>query len=264
MFDVNFISAMSSSFWIIPREGTEALLVVIMLISALNKSGREEKVGVIYKNCIAALVAGLLLAFGCIYLSSIFTGQAREISEGVASLLAMSMLLYVNFETFSKRENLHQLSLFGLGALAFVSVFRELAETILFYYGLFQGNASQQFGTLSGLMLGIVLFSLLLLLYKYSSDRYRKVNRVIFSLTPWFIFILAVMCVGNAVNAFQEANLLGFTPTKWMFNNSILKTQSSVEYLLSISMFLVSTGFLFLKQFGKSVKDFTLYLAKSH
>ena len=234
-----------------------------MLVSALNESGRENKVGIIYKNCIAALVAGLFLAIGCIYLKTIFTGQAREVSEGVASLIAMSMLLYVNFETFSKPEQLHKLSLFGLGSLAFVSVFRELAETILFYYGLFQGNASQQFGTLSGLMLGVVLLSVLLLLYKHSSDKYKKVNRVIFSLTPWFIFILAVMCVGNAVNAFQEANLLGFTPTKWMFNNDILKSPSSVEYLISIGMFFISTGFLFLKQFSKSTKDLVLYVASS-
>ena len=104
MFDNSFFSALSSSFWIIPREGTEALLVVIMLISALKKSDREDKVGFVYKNCVGALFAGLLMALGCVYLSSVFTGQAREVSEAVASLLAMAMLLYVNFETFSKQE----------------------------------------------------------------------------------------------------------------------------------------------------------------
>ena len=263
MFDNSFFSALSSSFWIIPREGTEALLVVIMLVSALKKSDREDKVGVVYKNCVGALFAGLSMALGCVYLSSVFTGQAREVSEAVASLLAMAILLYVNFETFSKQENLHQLSLFGIGLLAFISVFRELAETILFYYSLFQGSMSQQFGTLSGLMLGIVLFAILLIVYKYSTDKYRQINRVIFSLTPWFIFLLAVMCIGNAVNAFQEANWLGYTPTKYMFDNSILKTQSSVEYLLCITIFLVSTGLLFLKQFSKTIKDFLIYIFKS-
>mgnify|MGYP000458761663 CR=1 FL=1 len=141
IFNSNFYIALSSSFWIIPREGTEALLVVIMLCTALKASGRGEKISIIYANCVAALLVGLALAVGCVWLHSFFTGQSRELSEAFASLIAMAMLLYVNFETFRKNHLLHEMSIAALGFMAFISVFRELAETILFYYALFQGGA---------------------------------------------------------------------------------------------------------------------------
>ncbi|WP_440682346.1 FTR1 family iron permease [Cysteiniphilum halobium] len=253
MLTTNFYIALSSSFWIIPREGTEALLVIIMLCSALKESGRADKLKVIYVNCIAALGVGLLLAIGCVWLDTFFTGQMRELSEAFASLIAMSMLLYVNFETFNKRHLLHQISISGLGFLAFISVFRELAETILFYYALFQGGASQQLGTLTGLLAGIVLFGLLLWLYKSSTDQWKIFNRLIFNLTPVFIFILSLMCIGNAINSFQEAGWIKFTPVDWFFNSDFFHIQASEQYVLSVLFFLISTGLLFLKQFYNSL-----------
>ena len=262
LLDSNFFAALSASFWIIPREGTEALLVIIMLCSALKQSGRSDKVGIIYKNCIAALLAGLLLAAGCVWLHTFFTGQSRELSEAFASLIAMGMLLYVNFETFTKNHLLHTMSLAALGFMAFISVFRELAETILFYYALFQGGMDQQLGTLTGLFAGIILLALLLMVYKSATDRWKRLNRIIFNLTPVFIFILAVMCIGNAVNAFQEANWLTFTPVSWMFNSTLFHVQASEQYVLSIAMFLAATGLLFLKQFYKSVMLMVAYFAK--
>ena len=233
----NFYAALSSSFWIIPREGTEALLVIIMLVSALKASGREKHISVIYKNCIGAVVCGLFMAIGCVWLHTFFTGQVRELSEAFASLLALGMLL----------------SIASLGFMAFISVFRELSEVILFYYGLFQGGLSQQLGTFVGLLVGCLLLGFLLYTYKISTERWKRINKVIFNLTPVFIFMLAIMCIGNAVNAFQEARWLGFTPVENMFNSQMLHIQASKEYLLSVGIFLASTGPLFLKQFTRGL-----------
>ena len=249
----NFLAAMSSSFWIIPREGSEALIVVIMLLAALRQSGRIDQSSIIYKCSLAAIACGLLLAAGCVFLHNYFTGQSRELSEAFTSLIAMGMLLFVNFDTFSKNDSLYQMRMTTLGFIAFISVFRELAETILFYYGLFQGPIQQQLGTLFGLVLGILLLGLILWAYKTSSSKWRKLNKIIFSLTPWFIFILAIMCIGNTINALQEASWLGFVNEPWMFNINWLHVQSSEQYLLSISIFFASTGFLFIKQFCKSL-----------
>jgi len=253
MLTNNFYIALSSSFWIIPREGTEALLVIIMLCSALKASNRADKIKVIYVNCVIALVIGLLLAISCVWLHTIFTGQMRELSEAFASLIAMSLLLYVNFETFNKRHLMHQMSIATLGFLAFISVFRELAEIILFYYALLSGSASQQVGTLVGLCLGIILFTFILWLYKSSTDQWKIVNRIIFNLTPLFIFMLALMCIGNAINSFQEAGWLIFTPIHWLFNSNFLHIQASEQYVLGLLFFLISTGLLFLKQFYNSL-----------
>ncbi|WP_158006966.1 FTR1 family iron permease [Piscirickettsia litoralis] len=262
IFNGNFYAAFSSSFWIIPREGTEALLVIIMLCSAFMQSGREDKLPVVYKNCIAALIAGLVLAAGCIWFHSLFTGQGRELSEAFASLIAMAMLLYVNFETFKPNNALHQMSVAALGFMAFISVFRELAETILFYYSLFQGDTAQQAGTFAGLIAGVVLLAAIFWLHKTSSTRWKIVNRFIFNITPLLIFILAVMCIGNAVNAFQESRLLGFTPVNWMFNSNLIHAQASEEYGIALIIFLASTGLLFIKQFYSSLSLLLSYLAK--
>lgn len=242
----------SSSFWIIPREGTEALLVIIMLCTALKQSGRSEHLSVIYKSCGLAILAGSLLAVGCIELQSIFTGKYRELSEAISSVIALSMLLYVNFSIFSGFNKLESKTLFGLSFMAFISVFRELAEVVLFYIALFQGNYEQKLGTLSGLVAGSILLFLLILSYNISTDKWKKFNRLIFDLTPFFMFILSLMCIGNAINSFQEAGVLGFTPVKWMINSNLFHIQASKEYLISLIAFIACCGPLFAKQFINS------------
>ena len=66
------------------------------------------------------------------------------------------------------------------------------------------------------------------------------------------IFLLCVMCIGNAVNALQESGYLGFTPVDFMFNNNLLHAQASQEYATALIMFLCSTSLLFIKQFYKN------------
>ena len=67
------------------------------------------------------------------------------------------------------------------------------------------------------------------------------------------------MCIGNAINAFQEARWLSFTPIKWMLNNNFFHVQASEQYMLSVLVFLAATGLIFLKQFYKSLHLSVLY-----
>ena len=254
MFDSNFYFAFTSSFWIIPREGTEALLIVLALCSALKQTGRGEQIKSIFRACYLAILVGALIAIGCIELKHIFTGQGRELVEAFASLIAMSMILYVNFNVFQFTQNMNKMSIAALSFMAFISVLRELSEVILFYIALFDGGASQQLGTLMGIFAGIAILILLLITYRIATDRWKKINKIIFNVTPFLLFLLAIMCIGNAINSFQEARWLGFTPINWMPNSNLLHIQASSEYILSIGIFLASTGLLFLKQFSKCIK----------
>jgi high-affinity iron transporter len=253
MLNSEFIAPLSSSFWIIPREGSEALLVITMICSALKESKRESEIPFVYKNCIAALGLGLILAIFCVFLHASVLGQAREMTEGLASVFALMMLLYVNFSAFQGLKSLTNLSLFSIGFLSFISVFRELVETILFYFSLFSGNKVQQLGTLAGLLLGIVLLLLLVYAYLRATTHWKLLNRFMFNITPFFIFLLSIMCLGNAINAFQEAGILSFNNISWMFNNDYFHIQSSEEYLITIITFLSCTGIFFIKQFYKSI-----------
>lgn len=249
----DFLSALSSSFWIIPREGSEALIVITMICSALKELGRGQEISFVYKNCLAALIIGIILAIVCVAFHASILGQARELSEAIASLIALSMLLYVNFTAFQGLISLANLSMFSIGFLSFISVFREIIETILFYFALFTGTTMQQWGTLAGLVLGLSLLFLLAYIYLTATTHWKTLNRFMFNVTPFFIFLLALMCIGNAINAFQEAGVLGFHNVSWMFNNDYLHIQSSEEYLIAIVTFLMSTGLLFIKQFNKAL-----------
>ena len=66
------------------------------------------------------------------------------------------------------------------------------------------------------------------------------------------MFILSLMCIGNAINSFQEAGVLGFTPVNWMINSNLFHIQASKEYLISLTAFIACCGPLFAKQFINS------------
>ena len=249
----DFLMALSSSFWIIPREGAEALIVITMICSALREVDRAKEIPCVYKNCIAALVIGIALAIVSVFFHNAVLGRAREMSEAIASLIALAMLVYINFTAFQGLKSLANLSLFSIGFLSFISVFREIIETILFYFALFSGSSMQQLGTFAGLILGIVLLSLIVYVYFVASAQWKILSRFLFNVTPFFMFLLALMCIGNAINALQEAGVLGFHNVKWMFNNNYLYIQSSQEYLIAVSVFLMTTGLLFLKQFYRAI-----------
>lgn len=249
----DFLAAFSSSFWIIPREGSEALIVITMICSALREVDRTREISYVYKNCLAALTIGIVLAIVCTFFHNAVLGRAREMSEAIASLIALAMLLYVNFTAFQGLKSLANLSLFSIGFLSFISVFREIIETILFYFALFSGSSMQQLGTSAGLVLGIILLALIIYVYFTATAQWKILNRFMFNVTPFFIFLLALMCIGNAINAFQEAGVLGFHNINWMFNSDYFHIQSSQEYLIAIVTFLMSTGLLFIKQFYRAI-----------
>ena len=140
------------SFLILFREGIEAMLVVAALVAYLRRSGYSDKVKVIWWGCGLALVASVAAAW---LLNSVIqaSGANREMLEGVTMLIAASVLIYVSYWLTAKKDAdrwqafvkekmdkaMGEGSLFALGLVAFLAVFREGAETILFYQALVVG-----------------------------------------------------------------------------------------------------------------------------
>lgn len=139
-------SILLASFIIIFREGLEAILVIAAISAYLVRSGNLPMVKVVYMSSLFAIFASVLAA---IALHSIFdiSGANQEMIEGVAMLLATVVLFFVSNWMFSKAEAkawknyvegkvqtaVSSGSRFALGFAAFLAVFREGAETILFY-----------------------------------------------------------------------------------------------------------------------------------
>lgn len=217
-------AAYTSAFIILLREGLEAILVVAALAAFLIKTGRRDGLPYLHAGWGSALVLGFVTWVIAAYFVD-FSGADREITEGVAALVAMLVLFYVGFWMHSKtnarqwqrfidgsvQKALSTGTLWGLAGLSFIAVYREVFETILFYQALWvQADGAAQGMLVSGFGSGVVVLAVLAwLILRYST---RLPLRQFFSATSVFMFVLAVVFAGKGIAALQEAGKLPIDP----------------------------------------------------
>ena len=216
----------SASLITLLREGLEALLVVLALITVLMKTQRQDAIRYVHLGWVSALIAGGLTWWVAENLINI-SGASRELMEGGAALLAAGILFYVGYWMHSKtlasqwqqyiqhnvERHLSTGTLWGLTGLAFISVYREVFETILFYQSLLTqavGDGSQVSYMWYGLVSAVVALTLVAwLMLKYSLKL--PIGRF-FALSAYFMLILAFVLAGKGVSALQEAAVIGISP----------------------------------------------------
>ena len=215
--DTGALATFVASFTILVREGLEALLLVVAIVAFLRKSGRQELMSYVHGGWISALVAGGLTWVAARYLIDI-SGASRELTEGYASLFAAFVLLTVGLWMHQKSVAGHwqrylQNNLTGilggrsawlLAGLAFIMVYREVFETILFYAALSsEGNAS---ATLAGLVAGAAVLAAAAVALLHFSARLPIAK--FFSVSSILVAVLAVVLAGKGAEALQEAGVL--------------------------------------------------------
>ncbi len=174
---------------ILLREGVEALLIVIAMVAFLRKADRPEVLRYVHVGWISALGAGALTWVVATYVVSI-SGASREVIEGLSSLFAAFVLLSVGlwmhqkgqagqWQEFLKQQlssAMQKRSAWALFALAFVAVYREVFETVLFYSALAaDGNGSALLG---GFVTGLVLLVIIAVLFLRTSARTPSPRRI--------------------------------------------------------------------------------------
>jgi high-affinity iron transporter len=209
---------------ILLREGLEALLIVVAMLAFLRKADRSEMVRPVHVGWIAALVAGFATWWAATHFLSV-SGASRELTEGLGSVLAAIILLFVGIWMHGKaqadewqryiREKVGQAlskkSAWFLFLLSFIAVYREVFETILFFAAL---SADGRIGALiAGAAAGLALLAVIALLMLRFSRRLPIAK--FFSYSSALIAVLAVVLAGKGVAALQEAGLLGVTPVRW-------------------------------------------------
>ncbi len=214
----NKAAAFLGSFTILLREGLEALLVVIGMIAFLRKSERREALPWVHAGWVLALVAGGITWAVATWLIDI-SGANRELTEGVSSIFAAVVLLSVGIWMHQKSlagrwqhylqermaAALGRRSLWFLFVLAFVAVYREVFETILFYAAMWtpQDAAAILAGLVTGVAsLALVAWALLRLGMRLPIGKF-------FSWSSLLIAVLAVVLAGKGVAALQEAGWIG-------------------------------------------------------
>ncbi|KQY80884.1 cytochrome c/FTR1 family iron permease [Pelomonas sp. Root1444] len=210
----DWTAAFLGSLTILLREGLEALLVVVAMIAFLRKAERPDVLGYVHAGWVTALLAGAATWGAATYLVTI-SGANREVTEGLSSLFAAAVLVSVGVWMHQKsvagqwqaylRERmsaaLNRKSAFFMFGLAFIAVYREVFETILFYAALWgQGN---DHAILAGLAAGILaLVAITVLLLRFSATL--PIGKF-FSASSWLVAVLAVVLTGKGVAALQEA-----------------------------------------------------------
>lgn len=229
------------AFTILLREGLEALLIVIGMIAALKKAGRPDVLRHVHAGWISALGAGVLTWAIATYLVTI-SGASREVTEGVGAVFASVVLLTVGMWMHQKssagrwqsylEEKLSaamtRRSMWALFALAFIAVYREVFEAVLFYSALAaDGNGSALmagFATAVSL-LGVIAWVMLRTTARMPIGKF-------FSITSVFVAVLAVILIGKGAAALQEAGWVGATPV-WAPRIDLLGVFPTVETVVA-------------------------------
>ncbi|KXS37216.1 MAG: high-affinity iron transporter [Candidatus Frackibacter sp. T328-2] len=209
------------SFLIIVREGFEAILIIGAIIAYLIKSGNKDKVKAVHGSTGLAILASIITA---ILLQFVFkiSGVGQEILEGVTMLLAMVVLFSVSFWLISKVEakkweeyiqgkvedSLTTGNSFALWSAVFLAVYREGAETVLFYQALIADADKSSYGMIGlGFLVGCVALVAIYLIVRYGSVKLPL--KPFFIGTSTLLYYLAFVFAGEGIRELQEAGVVG-------------------------------------------------------
>ncbi len=215
------LSTFIGALTILLREGLEALLVVVAMIAFLKKAERRDVLPYVHAGWIAALATGGATWAVATYLVDL-SGASREMTEGVSAIFAAVVLLSVGIWMHQKSlagrwqayvrdklsSALNKSSALMLFTLAFVTVYREVFETVLFYAALWtEGNGKYM---LAGLGSGIAILALVAVVLLRSSSRL-PISQF-FKFSSALVAILATVLMGKGVAALQKVGIFASTP----------------------------------------------------
>ncbi len=241
------------SFWfsfflaasIIFREGLEAFLIIITILGVLKSVNAEKTIRWFHAGWIFALFVGILSFYFTDLIISL-GAQNRELMEGVGSLIAVVMLLYVGFWLHRKTEigrwkdfvenRIKKLvtgkNMIGLAFISFVVVFREAFESVIFLSTI---NLNVDEASKNGIYLGAVLSLIFILILSWIAVKYvvKLPVRTLFKYSAATIAILAIILAGKGVRAFQEAGYSSLSNISTDINLSFLGIYPTVETLIA-------------------------------
>lgn len=216
----------SYSFWdaalILLREGLEALLIVATLMAFLRKMGQSSKQKWIWYGVgIGVLASAVLAIIINIVFSQIVAATSREYIEGLTGIVAVVMMLTIGAWLHNKssigqwnqyinkqmQQAIAKGSLISFAFISFLSVFREGAETIIFYAGI------TPYISLAQLMMGVLIAIALLAVVGFAIIKYSaKIPiRLFFRAATILIYFLAFKILGISIHALQISNVISTT-----------------------------------------------------
>lgn len=235
-----FVDAM----FILLREGVEALLIVLALVSSLKAANQKKGLRWVYAGAAAGILASVVIAFILqVLFPAVSSGTNREILEGFVGIFAVVMMIGIGFWLHSKSSLkswknyidrkmdvvLSTGSFISMFVLSFLAVFREGAETILFYVGILPLISLQNL--IIGVVSAILILIVIALVLIYASSKI-KIHQVFFVLT-WTIYFLAFKMLGTSIHMLQVVGILPLHVIRFIPTVEVLGIYANIEVFIS-------------------------------
>ena len=152
-----------SSFFILLREGFEAMLIAILVFMYLDKVKANDKRPAVLWGIIAGIIASMFVALGIKKIAGI-THAHEELFEGGVMIVAAGMLAYVAFFCHHAKQHVEGKvdkavatgSSFILSFTVFLAILREGFEIVLFYTALIGSGIYNTVPVFSGALVGTI------------------------------------------------------------------------------------------------------------
>ena len=220
----------AASFSIILREGFEAILIVGAIIAYLqvqagaDKKAKHKKAMPVYIGSLVGIAASFALAW-LLNAIKLANTASQEVIEGVTALLAVCVLYYVSNWMLSKSESDAWVgyikkksssgSIFALAFTAFLAVFREGAEVVLFYQPYLSDEYADYQGNLwSGFVIGCICLVIVYLIIHLLSVKLPI--KPFFTATSVLMFIMSISFLGAGIKELIEGDLIDMTSPAWL------------------------------------------------
>jgi high-affinity iron transporter len=223
-------SLMLQSGSILLREGLEALLVIAALGMYLRRGGNAHRLPALYGGAALGVIASFALAW---VFARFFDGAHNDLLEGAIFLIAAALMIYVGGLLFL-RQDPHvwqawikaqaEAALAGgrgavaaIASIAFLSVLREGAETVLFLYALAQKSGGWNLSLVIGLVAAVAL--LVAIFWALQVLALRLPLRPLFIVTSVFLLVMAIKFIGDGLREFQEMAWISYSPVdlpRWL------------------------------------------------
>jgi high-affinity iron transporter len=240
---------------ILLREGLEALLVIAALGAYIVKAGARERLSALYIGAGLALVASLI---GAWLFARFNSGQHNDLLEGAVIWAAAALMLYVSgwlfirsdpraWQGYLKEQADQALSRqtgIAVAALAFLAVFREGAETVLFIHALAKTTGGWTAGLIGGLV--VAALALVVLFFIINVVAQKLPLRPVFMVTSAFLFFMAVKFIGEGMQEFQEQQYVSYTIVKggeWLLQIGFNPTwEAVIAQLVVVALAIVTVA----------------------
>ncbi|HXV90646.1 MAG TPA: cytochrome c/FTR1 family iron permease [Gemmatimonadales bacterium] len=235
-------SLFAQSFLLLLREGFEAILILAALLTFLTKAGADDRRRDVTSGALWAVAASVATWVLVEWLFKISTAQ-REALEGATMLLAMAVLFWVSYWLLSKIDVARWTAFvkgrmdsalaggsgLALASVAFLAVYREGLETILFYQALFASADGRIVPVAAGMVVGGAALAVLYV----AINRFglRIPMRPFFAVTSAVLYYMAFVFAGKGVAELQEAGVVGISPVGWAPRVPALGIYPTIESL---------------------------------